>query len=426
MKKGWKEHRLVDVCELITCGVAARPKYVDSGIPFLSAKNVKNGTIIYDGYNCVSLGTHKELTKNNKPLPGDILYTRVGSYGEAAVIESDIEFSIFVSLTLIKPMKRMLDSYFLKYYLNSNEVKSLAKSSINSSGVGNLNVGTVRQFPIPIPPLPEQQRIVSILDEAFEAIDQAKANTEKNLQNARELFQSELNRIFTNKGEGWVEKKLKEIGATQTGTTPKTSEKENYGDYIPFIKPADVDFSGAGDIRFDNDGLSEIGLKRGRLIGKGSILMVCIGATIGKVGYSELDVSCNQQINTLTPDKEFDSKFFYYGLASKNFQDRVLSEGKGAQATLPIINKSKWENLTISFPKSKSEQQRIVSQLDMLLVETKQLEANYQKKLNGLEELKKSILQKAFSGELTRETTEIQMKQLDMVAEEQAMYNPNQ
>jgi type I restriction enzyme S subunit len=90
-------------------------------------------------------------------------------------------------------------------------------------------------------------------------------------------------------------------------------------------------------------------------------------------------------------------------MTSKEFQQKVLLEGKGAQATLPIINKSKWENLTISFPKSKTDQQNIVRQLDSLRAETQKLEAVYQKKIADLDELKKSILQKAFSGELNTE-----------------------
>ena len=317
--KNWVTKKLDEVCELITCGVAARPNYVDVGIPFLSAKNVKNGHIVWSGYNCVSEQTHRELTKHNKPLIGDILYTRVGSYGEAAVIEDDFEFSVFVSLTLIKVDKRVLNNYFLKHYLNSDFVKRLAKKIISGSGVGNLNVGTVREFPILLPPLPEQQRIVAILDEAFAALAKAKANAEQNLKNAKELFESYLQGVFENKGEGWEERKVNEIGNAQTGTTPKTAEKENYGDFIPFIKPADVDFSGIGDIRYENEGLSEMGLKKGRKMESGSILMVCIGATIGKVGFAEREISCNQQINSLTVKKEFLPKFIFFPNNSINY-----------------------------------------------------------------------------------------------------------
>ena len=195
---------------------------------------------------------------------------------------------------------------------------------------------------------------------------------------------------------GWEIKQLKEIGIAQTGTTPKTSEKENFGDFIPFIKPADVDFLGGGKIRYDNDGLSEVGLKKGRKMERGSILMVCIGATIGKVGLSEMDVSCNQQINSLKVKKEFDPKFIYYAMTTKNFQDNVFLEGKGAQATLPIINKSKWENLTISYPKSLPEQQRIVAILDEAFAAIAKAKANAEQNLKNTKELFESYLQRVF------------------------------
>jgi type I restriction enzyme S subunit len=154
---------LNDACHLITCGVAARPNYVDDGIPFLSAQNVKRGQVIYSNHKHITQAKHQELTKKNKPLCGDLLYTRVGSYGEAAVIERDIEFSIFVSLTLIKT-KDALNPYYLKYYLNSRRLKVLASKSLSGSGVGNLNVGSVRKFPITLPSLQKQAEIVRFLD----------------------------------------------------------------------------------------------------------------------------------------------------------------------------------------------------------------------------------------------------------------------
>ena len=102
----------------------------------------------------------------------------------------------------------------------------MAKKSISSSGVGNLNVGTVREFPIPFPPIDEQKRIVAILDEAFEGIDQAIRNTEKNLANARELFESYLNKIFTQKGDDWEGKKLQQITSKiGSGATPRGGQE---------------------------------------------------------------------------------------------------------------------------------------------------------------------------------------------------------
>ena len=192
----WVETKLDDVTDLITCGVAKRPEYVPEGIPFLSAKNVKGGQVIWSGHQYVAEETHRALTKNNKPKIGDILYTRVGSYGEAAIIERDVEFSIFVSLTLIKAKPVVLNS-FLKHYLNSSAVKELAADSITGSGVGNLNVGTVREFPIHLPPLAEQRSIVSKLDHLREQTQRLVRLYEQKLAALEALKKSLLHQAFT-------------------------------------------------------------------------------------------------------------------------------------------------------------------------------------------------------------------------------------
>ncbi|MFN8277500.1 MAG: restriction endonuclease subunit S [Chitinophagales bacterium] len=346
--------------------------------------------------------TTEGLHKTRMVREGDFILSNSMSFGRPYIMKTS--GCIHDGWLVLKENgQKIFDTEFLYYLLSSPYVFKQFDYLAAGSTVRNLNIALVSSVEVPTPPLPEQKRIVSILDEAFAAIAKAKANAEQNLKNAKELFESYLQGVFENKGDGWDERKVTEIGNAQTGTTPKTAERENYGDFIPFIKPADVDYLGLGDIRYDNEGLSEIGLKKGRKIESGSILMVCIGATIGKVGFAEREVSCNQQINSLTVKKEFEPKFIYYAMTSKAFQEKVLLEGKGAQATLPIINKSKWENLTISFPKSKTEQQTIVRQLDALRAETQKLEAVYQKKIDDLEELKKSILQKAFAGELKTE-----------------------
>ncbi len=193
---GWVENKLDDVTDLITCGVAKRPDYVPEGIPFLSAKNVKSGQVIWSGHQYISVESHQALTKHNKPKIGDILYTRVGSFGEAAIIDRDVEFSIFVSLTLIKPKPVVLNS-FLKHYLNSSAVKELAADSITGSGVGNLNVGTVREFPIHLPQLAEQRYIVSQLDDLREETQRLARIYERKLAALEALKKSLLHQAFT-------------------------------------------------------------------------------------------------------------------------------------------------------------------------------------------------------------------------------------
>jgi type I restriction enzyme S subunit len=386
--------------------------YKSEGIPILRLQNIGKGFFIDKDIKFVNEAKAEEL-KYHSFLSGDIALAKLGiPIGKTCIIPNYFKSGIITAdIVRIRPDKNVVDYNFLEYFLNTDLSVNQLTGNISGATRPRVNLSDVRDIEIPLPPLPEQQRIVAILDRCFTAIDRAKAIAKQNLKNATELFESYLNGVFDpskrsgqgKKGEDWEERKVKDIGFAQTGTTPKTVEKENYGDFIPFIKPADVDFSGLGDIRYDNEGLSEIGLKKGRKMECGSILMVCIGATIGKVGFAVREVSCNQQINTLTINKEFEPKFIYYAMTSKEFQQKVLLEGKGAQATLPIINKSKWENLTISFPKSKTDQQNIVRQLDSLRAETQKLEAVYQKKIADLDELKKSILQKAFSGELNTE-----------------------
>lgn len=198
--------------------------------------------------------------------------------------------------------------------------------------------------------------------------------------------------------EEWKTDKLSNLGITQTGSTPKTTVKENFGSAIPFVKPAD--FQPNGLIDYNNDGLSEKGLAESRLVKQGSVLMVCIGATIGKVGYTSVNVTTNQQINSFTPYQGMLTKYCYYAMLNKEFHRQVIYNA--SQATLPIINKSKWSSLEIKYPSSILEQQRIIDSLDKLSDKVKQLKKSYQYKLDSLEELKKSLLQKAFSGELTK------------------------
>ena len=287
-----------------------------------------------------------------------------------------------------------LQHKFLYYYLSSTV------DLLNSLGTGatfkELSGGKLKEVTIPVPPLPEQRRIVGILDETFAGIATAKANAEKNLQNARALFESHLHSVFTHRGKGWVEKRLEEIGTTQTGSTPKTSDRANYGDFIPFVKPAD--FNTDGSLDYDNDGLSEKGLAEARNIAAGSVLMVCIGATIGKCGYCEHNITTNQQINALTPFKDVSYKFVYYQMLTEDFQRRIFLSS--AQATLPIINKSKWSALTVALPPALKEQKRIAAKFDALQEETQRLGRLYERKLAALEALKKSLLHQAFTGEL--------------------------
>ena len=283
------------------------------------------------------------------------------------------------------------DSKFIYYF-----IKSIDWSEKNTgTTLPSLTQLVVKSVGIPVPSFSEQQSIVDYLDSAFAKIDAMKANAEKALNEAKALFQASLKEMLEPK-EGWEEKTLKELGQTQTGTTPSKGDKDNYGDYIPFIRPSEIDYDGSGRIEYNSAlKLSKKGADNGRVFDAHSIYMVCIGATIGKVGFGERAISCNQQINILTPNSSVNYKFAYYVMKNSDFQQKVIKEGTSSQATLPIINKGKWEKLSISYP-SLSEQQSIVTTLDSLKSKVDRLQENYDKISQECDALKQAILRQVF------------------------------
>jgi type I restriction enzyme, S subunit len=378
MKQGWYSESIEDLCE------------VEYGTRVVRKRDAGTIYLVYGGGGA----TFSMDTYNRE----DRMVIARFAMSKRCVRFVDGKFFLNDSGLTISPLDdNTFDKDFLNYQILSlnDEIYSLARGTAQK----NLNVNAFKKVQLSYPAsLEEQKQIVAKLDQCFEAIDKARANAAKNLENAKELFQSKLNEIFSQKGEGWVEVVLNEIGETQTGTTPPTKDISNYGDYIPFVKPPH--FSPDGSINTGSSMLSKSGLEKGRLFQSNSVLMVCIGATIGKTGFSTVPVSSNQQINCLTPKKEYNPKLFYYGLISPFVQRQVIEIGSGSQATLPIINKSKWSKLRINIPTERSVQDVIVQLLDGLKQKTQPLESKYQQELNSLEELKKSILQKAFKGEL--------------------------
>jgi len=161
--------------------------------------------------------------------------------------------------------------------------------------------------------------------------------------------------------DSWVWLRVCDVGFTQTGSTPPKDEPHFYGSFLPFVKPGDIQ---GWDIEGGEDGLSEEGvIALRRRADPGSLMMVCIGS-LGKCGHLLVSSSFNQQINALTPYLKRSSRFLLYAFASRYFQDEVWA--KSSSTTITILNKRKWENITIPFPPLE-EQQRIVEKVDELI-----------------------------------------------------------
>lgn len=171
---------LSDICHIITDGTHQTPRYVDDGAIFLSAQNIKPFKFMPEFHRKVSHEDFAGYTARNKPRLGDVLLTRVGAgIGEAAVVDQDIEFAIYVSLALIRPDTAVLMPQYLVQWLNSPIGRSHSRTNTLGKGhsQGNLNLNLLRSFPVPVPSLDQQMRIVAKLDAL-----QAKVNAVKALQ----------------------------------------------------------------------------------------------------------------------------------------------------------------------------------------------------------------------------------------------------
>ncbi|EOU1140631.1 restriction endonuclease subunit S [Clostridium perfringens] len=183
LPENWEWCRLNDVCRLITDGTHSTPKYTEKGVPFISVKDLTRGFIDFSDTKFISLEEHKILKKRCNPELEDILLTKIGTTGIAKVIDTTKEFSIFVSVALLKLFNKEIYSKYIELLINSPFVKM--QSEKNTQGVGNKNlvIRCIKSFIIPIPPIEEQKRIVAKVDSLFKLIDELDSNKQDLLQN---------------------------------------------------------------------------------------------------------------------------------------------------------------------------------------------------------------------------------------------------
>lgn len=335
---------------------------------------------------------------------GDVLFNRTNSFelvGKTGIFMLDGDYCFASYLIRLNLNRNAVLPKFLNYFMNSDRfqgsVKEKASRSINQA---NINATILSNELIQFPEsLSEQQRIVGILDDAFDGIATAKANAEKNVHNARALFDSYLQAIFTQHGAGWVETT---IGhhirfIDYRGKTPKKTES---GLRLITAKNVKMGYVQETPMEFvapeSYDGWMTRGIPR-----LGDVLFTTEAplANVAQLDTAEKVVFA-QRIIVMQPDiSKLDSTFLKYLLLSQPVQNRIRMKGTGA--TVQGIKASLLKTIEISFPSSLSAQKHIVEKLDALRKETQRLESIYRQKLAALDELKKSLLHQAFSGELT-------------------------
>jgi type I restriction enzyme S subunit len=366
--------------ELFEVGSSKRvlkSQWKNEGVPFYRGREVSRLALdgCVDNELFISESDFAVLAaKYGLPNPGDILMTAIGTIGNSYIVRKDDRFYFKDASVLWLKKLGPVVSEFANYWFKSPQFFDQLDKG-NGATVDTLTISKLQSISISVPPLAEQQRIVGILDEAFEGIATAKANTEKNLQNARALFESHLQSVFTQRGEGWVEKPLEECFRLKSGDG-LTSKAMNGGSFPVFGGNGIAGMHDAFNLSGDN------------------VIIGRVGALCGNARHITEKIWLTDNAFRIVDRRfEFDSAFLTYLLNFRNL--RSLAR----QAAQPVISNSSLKDLLLRFP-GIVEQKKIAAQLERLSEETQRLATIYERKLAALDDLKKSLLHQAFSGEL--------------------------
>ena len=405
MKEGWKIKTLGDLFDITSSKRVFESEWKLAGVPFYRAREIvilaKQGFVDNELFISEEMFTEYSA-KYGIPKEGDIMVTGVGTLGVCYVVKEHDRFYFKDGNIIWLKKKSEVSSRFVEYAFRSDFLRKQIDNSIGAT-VGTYTIIKAKNTLIPLPPLPEQQRVVAILDEAFAAIATAKENAEKNLQNARAIFDSYLQSVFTQRGEGWVEKRLKAFCSFENGDRgtnyPSKSARTAAG--IPFINAGHLT-----DYGIDFGTMNYISRERFDLLGAGKIrsgdILFCLRGSLGKfASVGELaEGAIASSLVIVRPDesvlKEFVLAYFRSHICAK-----MINHFKNGAAQ-PNLSADSLSKFLIPVP-SLPVQQSIVSKLDGLSAETQRLESAYERKLAALDELKKSLLYQAFNGELSGE-----------------------
>jgi len=414
----WEWVRLDDICKSISDGDHQAPPKSENGVPFLVISDVRSGKLNFKNTRHVPVEYFKTLSPERIPLKGDILFTVTGSYGIPVLINVDMEFCFQRHIALLKPM---IDYTFLSYILESPFIKTQCDAVATGTAQKTVGLKSLKSLLLPLPPLYEQGRIITKIEELQPDID-AYDKAQTKLQAIEQRFPDDMKKsllqyaiegklVPQRKEEGtakdllaeiraekaqlikekkikktkplpaitddekpyaipdsWEWRRLGDISTIVTGGTPSKSQPLYYGGNVPFYKPADIQ-----DNKYVNtpkEFLSIMGKEKAKFVPKGSVAVNCIG-NIGKSAILPRDGATNQQINSICyyiyPD------YLYWFCQSMMF---ILQLKKvSSMTTIPIVNKSKVEQCIIPLPPL-AEQHRIVAKLEELLPLCQHLTAN--------------------------------------------------
>lgn len=400
MKVGWKIKTLNDVC-VVERGSSPRPIknfFTDDpdGVNWIKISDTEqDGRYVYSTAQKI---THEGAKQSRFVKEGDFILTNSMSFGRPYIMKTSgyIHDGWFVLR-----LNNSLDADYFYHLLSSPLVQDQFKHLASGSIVKNISGDLVKKTKLPIPSISEQHRIVAILDEAFDGIATAKANAEKNLKKAHALFESHLQAVFSQRVECWVanNKSLSELCELIVDCEHKTAPTQDEG--IPSIRTPNI---GKGKLLLDgvyrvSDETYKEWTRRAEP--QSGDLILAREAPAGNIAVipENLKVCLGQRTVLIRPDYSvFKSEFLALFLLQPGMQQKLLAHSRGA--TVQHVNMKDIRALHIESIPPISKQMEIVSVVSNMTEESERLAAIYQQKLAALDELKKSLLHQAFSGQL--------------------------
>lgn len=376
--------------------------YTENGHFLVRIGNVQEGFLSLDKPIYVLLS---EKTKRFELNAGDLLTSLTGNIGRVAKVESihlPAALNQRVARMTVSDKSKLSNDYFY-YFLQSSFFRDRLATFGHGAAQQNVSPKAINNLDILLPSLSEQKRIVTILDEVFADIGQARTNIEQNLKNARELFESYLQQVFSQRGEDWIETNLGCIAEFKNGLNFSQSSK---GEKLKVVGVKDfksnfmVPFEQLETIQIDGDLSKAYELKENDIIivrsnGNKRLIGRCLlmGTVDNKTSYSGFTIRIRLSNKNISP------KFLAYYLKSSSTHELLINSGEGAN--ISNLNQKILNSLPIAFPHF-DKQIQLTDAIEKVEQESQELEKVYANKLILIEELKKSILQKAFTGELTK------------------------
>lgn len=311
-------------------------------------------------------------------------------------------------MIVLSPTLGLLTGEFLSYFFNSPEMRQSFGAMRSGSTVPHLTCAAVREILVPLPTIAEQQRIVAILNEAFEGIATAKANAEKNLQNARELYEGQLDSFFSSASARWPERALDQVATIINGFAFKSTDFQT----TPGVRSIKITNVGVREFVEDpgNHLPASFAQKHAGVAVAGGSIVLALTRTIIAGGLKVAVVPAdfhgallNQRVAAIQPRAtELEAPFLFFHLSTRRVMDYVKSRVNTLMQ--PNLSIADLRRLPLPMPPI-SEQRELVATLTRLDEESLRLESVYLRMLAALDELKKSLLHQAFTGQLGKAVT---------------------